>query len=164
MATNPELSRNDFVKVTVGVLGGIMGATIAIPAVAYVLSPAVHSLGSSSTETWIPAGPLENYPVGTPTLFSFTRSKVNGWEKTTTSHGVFIYRATETETQAFSNVCTHLACRVNWFEADQLYRCPCHDAAFTIDGQVASGPPPRPMDEYATKVEEGVLYINFVEG
>ena len=32
MAENPELSRNDFVKVTVGVLGGIMGAAEIQPA------------------------------------------------------------------------------------------------------------------------------------
>ncbi len=164
MAENPELSRNDFVKVTVGVLGGIMGAVIALPAVGYVISPALKALQSSSKETWIPAGPLENYPIGTPTLFSFTRSKINGWEKTTTSHGVFIYRPNDSDVRALSNVCTHLGCRVNWVETDQLYECPCHDAAFKVDGQVESGPPPRPMVEYATKVEEGVLYINFLEG
>jgi menaquinol-cytochrome c reductase iron-sulfur subunit len=164
MAKNPELSRNEFVKVTIGVLGGTMTAAIGLPAVGYLLSPAVKAMQSSSKETWIPVGPLENYPVGTPILFSFTRSKINGWEKTTTSHGIFIYRPNETEVLALSNVCTHLGCRVNWNETDQLYECPCHDAAFTVEGQVDSGPPPRPLDEYATKVEEGILYINYLEG
>jgi len=164
MATNPELSRNDFVKVTAGVLGGIMGAMIAIPAIAYVLSPAVQSLGSSSTETWIPAGPLENYPVGTPTLFSFTRSQVNGWEKTVNTYGAYVVRYSETAYKVFSNVCTHLSCRVNWRNDESDFHCPCHDGVFNIDGKVVSGPPPRPLDEYETKVEDGNLFIHFVEG
>jgi len=161
MAKSPHLSRNDFVKGVVGVLGTVMGVVIGLPAVAYVLSPA---LKTSSSDAWIPLGPLENYPIGTPTMFNFTRTKVNGWEKTTNSYGVYVYRKNESETVIFSNVCTHLSCRVNWDEAAQIYACPCHDANFDIDGQVVSGPPPRPMDTYESKVEEGNLYLHFVEG
>jgi Rieske Fe-S protein len=161
MAKSPHLSRNDFVKGVVGVLGTVMGVVIGLPAVAYVLSPA---LKTSSSDAWIPLGPLENYPIGTPTMFNFTRTKVNGWEKTTNSYGVYVYRKNESETVIFSNVCTHLSCRVNWDEAAQIYACPCHDAHFDINGQVVSGPPPRPMDTYESKVEEGNLYLHFVEG
>jgi Rieske Fe-S protein len=30
---------------------------------------------------------------------------------------------------------------------------------FDKDGQVISGPPPRPLDRYEAKVEDGQLYI-----
>jgi len=164
MAKSPHLSRNEFVKIVVGAVGTLIGSVIAFPAVGYIVSPALAALRGGGKDTWIPVGPLENYPLGVPTLFSFTRTKINGWEKTTNSYGVYIYRKNETETVAFSNICTHLSCRVNWNEERQQYLCPCHNAQFTIDGLVAGGPPPRPMDQYLTKVEDGALFINFVEG
>ncbi|MFC2026231.1 ubiquinol-cytochrome c reductase iron-sulfur subunit [Chloroflexota bacterium] len=161
MAKSPHLSRNDFVKGMVAVLGTIMGAVVGIPAIAYIISPAVKS---QSVDAWVSLGPLENYPIGTPTLFSFTRSKINGWEKTVNSFGVYIFRETENTEVVYSNVCTHLSCRVTWEEGDQIYFCPCHDGIFDKDGKVVAGPPPRPMDRYETKIEDGILSIRVVEG
>jgi Rieske Fe-S protein len=162
MAKSPHLSRKDFVTATVGVLGAIMGAVVGIPAIGYLISPATKS---QESESWVSAGPLENYPIGTPTLFSFTRSKINGWEKTVNSYGVYILRGSEAENDvlALSNVCTHLSCRVTWEDDQGEYVCPCHDAQFDIVGEVLGGPPPRPLDPYETKVEEGNLMIHFVE-
>jgi Rieske Fe-S protein len=137
-----------------------MGVVVGIPAIAYLLSPA---LKTRAADAWVALGPLENYPVGEPTLFTFTRTKVNGWEKTVNSYGVYVYRPSESEVTAFSNVCTHLSCRVNWKGDVQEYVCPCHDAHFDINGGVVSGPPPRPMDQFETKVEEGILSILFTE-
>lgn len=164
MSPSSHMSRNEFVKVVLGAVGGVMGAVLGLPLISYLLSPAVSALRSAGKEAWIPVGRLEDYPLGTPTLFSFTRTRVNGWERTTTSYGVYIYRKNGGEILALSNICTHLSCRVKWDETTKEYHCPCHDAQFTIEGQVAGGPPPRPLDAYPTKVEEGILYINFVEG
>jgi Rieske Fe-S protein len=75
-----------------------------------------------------------------------------------------VLRKSATETLAFSNVCTHLGCRVNWATDKQQYICPCHDAHFGLDGGVVSGPPPRPLDKYETRVAGGLLSIHFREG
>ena len=90
--------------------------------------------------------------------------KVNGWEKTVYSYGVYVYRKNETEVMVFSNVCTHLACRVTFYDDTREYDCPCHDAQFDIEGNIIAGPQPRPMDRYETKVEEGQLSIRLLEG
>jgi Rieske Fe-S protein len=112
MAKSPHLTRNEFVKTMVAVVGTVMGVVVGLPAIGYLVGP---FLKVSSSDVWIPLGPLENYPIGTPpTLFSFTRTKINGWERTTNSYGVLVYRKTDAETIVFSNVCTHLACRVKW--------------------------------------------------
>ena len=161
MSEPNKLERRDFVKVVLAVLGSVMGATIAIPAVGYLLSPA---MAVQKKEAWISLGPLDNYPIGAPTLFSFTQATVNGWEKTVNSYGVYVTRVDETNQKVFSNMCTHLSCRVTWKDDAQEYICPCHDGIFNIDGQVMDGPPPAPLQEYQTKVEEGVLYFYFVEG
>jgi Rieske Fe-S protein len=95
------------------------------------------------------------------------RSKVNGWEKTVNSYGVFVLRTADTEPLVLSNKCTHLGCHVNWDADKQEYICPCHDAQFGINGDVLGGPPPRPLERYSgdqVKVEDGTLLIHFLEG
>ena len=161
MGESYDLNRRQFVKVVLVSVGTFMTAVIGLPAIAYLISPATKI---QAADAWIPLGPLENYPIGLPTLFSFTRSTVNGWEKTVNSYGAYVVRYNETDHKVFSNICTHLSCRVNWREEPADFHCPCHDGLFNIEGQVVSGPPPRPLDQYETKVEDGLLFIHFVEG
>jgi Rieske Fe-S protein len=162
MAKSPHISRSEFVKIVVAALGAIMAAVVGLPAIGYLLSPA---LKVQTVDAWVPAGPLDSYPVGEPTLFSFTRTTVNGWEKTVNSFGAYIYRESEDQVTAYSNWCTHLSCRVTWQDDNQVYWCPCHDGAFDIDGEVVEGPPPRPLDQYETRVEEdGTLSIRVEVG
>ncbi len=149
-------SRRDFIKVTTALVGGFIGALIALPSIAYLLSP---TLGKGYAEAFVDLGDLNNYPIGIPTLFQFTRTKVNGWERTGMSYGVFVVRQNETTVRVFSNICTHLGCHVNWHPDVQHYISPCHDGHFDILGKNISGPPPRPLDEYQTKVDGGNLYI-----
>jgi Rieske Fe-S protein len=161
MAEPNKLERRDFVKVVTVVLGSIMGAVIAIPAISYLLSPAASV---QKKESWISLGPLENYPVMLPTLYTFVQTTVNGWEKTANSYGVYVVRYDDSAQKVFSNKCTHLSCRVTWQEGPQDFLCPCHDGSFNIEGQVVSGPPPAPLVEYDNKVEEGILYFYFAKG
>jgi menaquinol-cytochrome c reductase iron-sulfur subunit len=161
VANSHSINRRDFVKVVVGFLGTVMGAIIGLPAIGYLISPATKV---SKSDAWIPLGSLEDYPTGVPTPFSFTRSKINGWEKTVNSYGVYVLKTGETEATVFSNMCTHLSCRVTWHEGDQEYVCPCHDGRFDGSGKVSGGPPPEPLFEYETKLEEGILHIHLLEG
>ncbi len=43
------------------------------------------------------------------------------------------------------SICTHLGCTPNWFESEQLFKCPCHGSVFTMEGDVLSGPAPEPL-------------------
>jgi menaquinol-cytochrome c reductase iron-sulfur subunit len=160
MSDSHQLERRDFVKIIVAFVGTVIGTIIGLPAIGYLISPATKSQAS---EAWIPLGPFENYPADTPTLFSFTRSRVNGWEKTVNSYGAYVVRKSDNTVTVFSNMCTHLACRVKWLEDIKEYVCPCHDGHFDAQGEVVLGPPPEPLIEYETKIEEGNLFIHFVE-
>lgn len=157
MPKNHTVTRRDFVRVVTTFIGSAIGAVIGLPAIAYLVSPAVKV---QKSEDWIPLGPLEKIPEGVPTTFSFVRVVENGWEKTGNSYGVYVVRNGENVT-AFSNICTHLSCRVTWKEDVQNFVCPCHDAHFDIQGKVISGPPPRPLDTYQAKLENGNLFIFF---
>ena len=151
-----NLGRRDFLKAAAMLVGGFIGAVIALPSVAYLLSP---SFAKGDANAWIDLGGLDRYPIGVPTLFQFTRTKVNGWERTGMSYGVFVVRQDDTSVRVFSNICTHLACHVNWHADLQHYVSPCHDGHFDILGENISGPPPRPLDEFKTRIETGKLYI-----
>lgn len=161
MDESNNLNRRQFVKVTAASIVTLITAAIGLPALAYIIYPATQT---QESDAWIPLGPLENYPVGQPTLFNFTRTKVNGWEKTVNSYGAYVVRYTEITQKVFSSTCTHLSCRVNWRNDETDFHCPCHDGVFDIEGKVVSGPPPKPLDEYENKVEDGNLFIHFVEG
>lgn len=158
MSDPHELKRRGFVKIILTFLGTVMGAVIGIPAIGYIVSPITQV---KKKEDWISLGPLENYTIGQPKLFSFTQTTVNGWERTVNSYGVYVIRQNETESTVYSNMCTHLSCRVTWKEDLEEYVCPCHDGHFGPDGAVLAGPPPAPLKSYETKVEDGVLSFFF---
>jgi Rieske Fe-S protein len=138
-----------------------MAAVIGLPVIQFFISPA---LTKTDQEDWISLGSLDNYPLDTPTLFNFTLSKVNGWEKSSQSYGAFVLRKSAQDVTVFSDVCTHLSCRVNWDESKGEFTCPCHAASFGKNGEVLSGPPPRPLDQYQYKLEGDQILIYLQEG
>lgn len=156
MSRDQTISRRDFIKATTAFVSGLIGITIGLPTIAYLLSPALRKVEDDSI---IDLGPLENFPIGVPTRFEFTRTKVNGWERTAVNYGLYIFRRNESEIRVFSDICTHLGCRVTWHPDQEHYISPCHDGHFDILGNVLSGPPPRPLDEFTTKMENGNLFV-----
>jgi cytochrome b6-f complex iron-sulfur subunit len=60
---------------------------------------------------------------------------------------------------AFSRVCTHLGCLVEYNKAKQRFICPCHAGNFDLDGSVHSGPPPKPLASIPLKIEGENLII-----
>lgn len=68
-----------------------------------------------------------------------------------TKPGILV-RTPQDELKAFSAVCTHLNCTVQYDEHDSLIWCACHNGKFDLNGQVISGPPPRPLEAYQVNV------------
>jgi Rieske Fe-S protein len=65
----------------------------------------------------------------------------------------------ENKVRVFSGVCTYLGCRGTWYADRAHYISPCHDGHFDMMGNVVSEPPPRPLDEFVTKIEAGKLLV-----
>ncbi len=61
---------------------------------------------------------------------------------------------TEQGLRALSTTCTHLGCKTYWEPENKRFFCPCHDGVFDINGNVVSGPPPRPLDRFDVEVDE----------
>ena len=160
MSDSRNLSRRDFAKAVMTFIGSVMGVAVGVPIIGYLISPAVQT---QKSDAWVPVGKLDDYKAGIPTPFSFTRSKINGWEKTVNSYTVYVVRGTGDTVRVLSSVCTHLGCRVTWKQDNSHFGCPCHDAAFSLEGEVLSGPPPRPLNQYETKQEGVNLFIHLTE-
>ncbi|MBI4529897.1 MAG: ubiquinol-cytochrome c reductase iron-sulfur subunit [Candidatus Latescibacteria bacterium] len=82
-----------------------------------------------------------------------------GWMERTIERLVYIRRTEDGGVVAFSSQCTHLGCTVRWHESTGRFQCPCHGGVYDTEGVVVSGPPPRPLARYKTKIEGDRLLI-----
>jgi len=151
-----EISRRDFMKVTIGAIGGLIGLGFGIPAIAYVVTPA---LAKGQAQEWIQLGAISKIELGKPTLFKAKITRQTGWIVNEEELAVYVLTEDGRDYVAMSNVCTHLGCRIRWIAGQDQYVCPCHNGVFDKQGNVLSGPPPRPLEWYETKVENEQLFI-----
>lgn len=156
MSEEKEVSRRDFLGVSILVMGGLIGLGFLVPAIAYIIGPA---LGRKESQEWIRLGSTSKVEVGTPTLFKVKIEQQTGWIVNEEELSVYVFTEDGREYIAMSNVCTHLGCRVRWISDENKFFCPCHNAIFDERGFVVSGPPPRPLYRYEVKVEEDQLFI-----
>jgi Rieske Fe-S protein len=75
------------------------------------------------------------------------------------SKPVLLIRLSQTEWRAFSAVCTHLNCTVQYQPTGRQIWCACHNGLYNLNGQVVSGPPPRPLEEYAVRLRGDEVII-----
>jgi Rieske Fe-S protein len=151
-----KVSRRKFLsRATAGLAAGI-AAVWAVPAVSYVLSPARKQEGE---EEWVALGSVDKIEPGLPSLFKARITRTNAWVTTEEEVAVYVFTEDGRDFVGLSNICTHLGCRVRWVTDQAAYFCPCHNASFNTDGTVATGPPPRPLEPFELKVEEGQVFV-----
>ncbi|MBI1872636.1 MAG: Rieske 2Fe-2S domain-containing protein [Acidobacteria bacterium] len=63
-----------------------------------------------------------------------------------------LVRTPEGEVRAFSAVCTHLNCTVQYRSDTSQIWCACHNGVYDLAGNVVSGPPPRPLEALTVNV------------
>ena len=76
----------------------------------------------------------------------------------------WLVRGPEGRVRAFSTVCPHLGCGIDWDDKSEQFQCPCHKSGFGLDGRCLYGPSPRGLDELdvvATDTEIKVRYQRF---
>jgi menaquinol-cytochrome c reductase iron-sulfur subunit len=152
---NAPVSRRDFMKIVIASIGVVISAAIGLPAIAYIVGPALKQ----GADTWIRLGSVSKVELNNPTLFKTILETQTGWISSQEELSAYILTENGQDFVVMSNVCTHLGCRVRWIPDKQGFYCPCHNGVFDKNGTVVSGPPPRPLDRFENKVEDGVLFI-----
>ncbi len=156
MEQEKRFDRRTFLSIGTAAIAAVISAGMAIPAIAYVIGPA---LKKNEAEEWIRLGSASKVELGVPTLFKAKIERQAGWIVDERELSIYVLTDNGRDFVALSNICTHLGCRVRWITDEQQFFCPCHNAAFAKDGRVLDGPPPRPLDQYEIKVEDDQLFV-----
>lgn len=118
-----------------GVLASV--ASFFYPALRYIIPPLVADSSSSS----VVACKVNEFRHNTGIIFKFGEKP-----------GILILTA-DGEWRAFSAVCTHLNCTVQYRDDLRHIWCACHNGHYDLFGRNISGPPPRPLEQFEIHVQ-----------
>lgn len=137
---------------------GIVGVGTALVLGGLGLQTLVAPTLAKSEKTWVPLLKLSDLPKGAITTASLRYERKDGPYTQEVISTVLVSTLGE-EIVCFNSSCTHLGCVVKWDEAGDRFRCACHGGTFDKTGAVLDGPPPRPLDRYATKISGDFLLV-----
>lgn len=150
-----EVTRRKFYIGLIYGLWGIIAAALSIPAAIYLLFPPKLR----KAPQWVEAGDVSKLDPKDPVEMVFRQNRVDGWKIQSEKSTAWVVKSADSQVIAFGPQCTHLGCAYHWDENRNYFMCPCHSSIFSIDGKVVSGPAPRPLDRYETKVQNGKLML-----
>lgn len=151
---NPaEINRRRFLSRLSITVGSIAAAIVAIPSVAFLLGL------RKVPHVWRTVGKLEDFQIGSTVKVAFLDPSPLPWSGVTARTAAWLRREADQKFIAFSVDCTHLGCPVRWLPDANLFMCPCHGGVFYANGDVASGPPPKPLTQYPVRVQGGNVQI-----
>lgn len=138
-------SRRGFVDWLLGT--SVAGFLLAVlyPVSRYVVPP--EATESATSTVTLPFGPGDLAP---STARSFKFGSKPG----------IIVRTPTGELKAYSAVCTHLGCIVQFRKDLGHFFCACHNGQFDLNGVNIGGPPPRPLDAYVVNVRGDQIIVS----
>ena len=107
-------------------------ASALYPVVRYLTPPKVHEAVAST----VVAAKVSEVKPNSGKIFRFGSKP-----------GILV-RLPSGDWRAFSAVCTHLQCTVQYRSDFERIWCPCHNGQFDLTGRNVSGPPPKPLEAY----------------
>ena len=139
--------------------GFLATLALGIPIVGYLLGAL-----KKPEEQLIDLGPVDQFPVGETRVVKYDNPIRQPWDGMVAHTDCFVRNLGKDERGqdrflVLAVNCAHLGCPVSWFPQSGLFMCPCHGGVYYEDGGRASGPPPRALFEYVTKVDGGKLYV-----
>lgn len=139
-----------------GILAAVCGAMVGIPLIGSFIGPAKVSL-----DHWIRVADLKDLPMGQPIGLKAADVEMDAYLQESVIRHIWVIKHSATMVTAFSPTCPHLGCQFNWNAARGHFECPCHGSVYAPDGKVLGGPAPRPLDTLATRIDEGILSVNW---
>jgi Rieske Fe-S protein len=143
--SNGDTSRKRFIGWLLGTSAGAFLAAVFYPVVRYLIPPlAAESAASTVTLAIRP----EDIAANTAEIFKFG------------SRAGILLRTPSGELRAFSAVCTHLSCIVQYRPDLGHIWCACHNGHFDLNGRNISGPPPAPLEAFTVNVREDQIVVS----
>ena len=137
-----ELSRRNFLKLGVGVLGVVAVLEAGVAGVLFLQSRSQQGeFGGVIT-----AGMVDDFPFNSVIEFP--------------EHRFFLIRSHDGGFLAVHNRCTHLGCTVYWAPEQNQFVCPCHASSFDFYGDFESPPVPRPLDMLSIQIQDSMVKVD----
>jgi menaquinol-cytochrome c reductase iron-sulfur subunit len=156
---SPPRTRRRFFEWAITASASLIGVSLAVPLVGYLISPALKRRAQS----WVDVASASELPAGIPTQLEYVATVHEGYLETKSQKAVWAIKQANGEVTVFSPMCTHLGCGYHWDGTAQQFKCPCHGSVFDVSGRVVAGPAPRPLDVLPSKVDNGRLLVVFKE-
>jgi Rieske Fe-S protein len=162
------VTRGRFLKLSFAAAAGAVVAALAALTLPPLIAPALRSrsagwvaLGRAGAPA---AGRVALLPKGAVARMTLTREVADAYlPRASQASTVFVVDRGDGRYEVFDGRCTHLGCPLVWDQAAREFHCHCHGAVFDESGEVVSGPAPRALDRYATRMKDGVLYVGDLE-
>jgi Rieske Fe-S protein len=160
--------RRRFLEWIVGVAGAAAAAIASTPVLGAVLFPTLARTVREE-EGFLDVAAAADLEGGAPLKAPVLATRYDAWTRVEGVElgAVWLRKKDDGSILAFTSVCPHLGCSVDWLAESKTFNCPCHGSAFTVEGRVASGPAPRPLDVLESRVDAGrvrIKYERFVVG
>lgn len=139
-------SRRKFVQVMLTTSFGAMLLSFAYPVLKFLVPPKIGEPRIASVEVPWKASELK---ANSGRIFKFG------------SQPGILVKTPEGQLRAFTAICTHLACTVQYREDMQMIWCACHNGHYDLFGKNVAGPPPRPLEPYKVQATaEGKILVS----
>jgi Rieske Fe-S protein len=129
-------SRRGFINYLLGTSLGATLVSIVYPVIQFVMPPPVVEAPLNN----VVAGQIGELKPNSGKIFKFGSQP-----------GILI-RTASGDLRAFSAICTHLNCTVQYRQDLEHIWCACHNGHYDLNGKNIAGPPPRPLEPYSVKV------------
>jgi menaquinol-cytochrome c reductase iron-sulfur subunit len=161
MGTEPSKPRRTFLTALVGLGSAAIGLMLAVPGAAYVIDPLLR--GSTRKGLWVKLGSLANLSEEHPVAVPVVGEQTDAWTRSANQRlGMVWLRKKGDKVEALSAECPHLGCKVGYDREAKKFACPCHESAFSENGDRLSGPSPRSLDPLESRVVDGQVEVRFV--
>ncbi len=138
-------ARRGFINWFLGTAAGAFALSVLYPVSRYLIPP---QTGESAAGTvTLPIKPEELKP-NAGQIFKFG-----------TRPGILV-RTPAGELRAFSAVCTHLNCTVQYRGDLGHIWCACHNGHYDLTGKNIEGPPPRPLEAFTANIRGNQIVIS----
>jgi len=153
------LTRRGFIGKIIGAIATFVALALFIPLAGYTLFSAFRRKAGEWVRLFNPNQLKPESPVNVELV---TTTK-DGWRLNTSVKTVWMVKKRNGEVVAYSPLCTHLGCGYRWKIERKEFFCPCHASVFDMDGNVLSGPAPRPLDTLPVKIKENRIWTIYKE-